>query len=208
MTIATRTDDGFPIRCGICGKSSIVNVSRPPGDAVCPSCGSFLWVDSVIEFTRQNSFVPDFQISNLPAPNRNDAIHRLPYATTVELHALSSPREFEKRRLKDVSPFVILADVAIMFAAMFFANAANWWIFFSFHVIAMANVAFVLYMANRASKVIRPTFMFQRPLGVALYISVHIVKFGFSGEVSLTIVGYLLLAYPLAVLFLFDGQKR
>ena len=77
MLNSTTTDDGFPVRCEICGNSSIVNVSRPPGDSVCPYCGSFLWVAAIVEITQQNSFVPDLTIPTIEASSRNNAIELL-----------------------------------------------------------------------------------------------------------------------------------
>ena len=44
MRASSRTPDGLPIRCSICGAKSTVLVSAPPGDTVCPVCGSHLWV--------------------------------------------------------------------------------------------------------------------------------------------------------------------
>lgn len=43
MDISTRTPEGLPSRCPICGKDVIINPSVPPGDAPCPHCGSLLW---------------------------------------------------------------------------------------------------------------------------------------------------------------------
>lgn len=42
MTIATRTPEGFPSRCRICGKASAIDYSSTGADAVCPTCGSLL----------------------------------------------------------------------------------------------------------------------------------------------------------------------
>lgn len=75
--IAITTDDGTPIRCEICGASSLVNVSRPPGDSVCPNCGAFLWVDAVVEITQKNSFIPDMRIREIAANTRLEAIHEI-----------------------------------------------------------------------------------------------------------------------------------
>jgi len=72
--ISTSTDDGTPIRCEICGASSLVNVSRPPGDSVCPNCGAFLWVDALVEITQQNLFVPDIRLREIAATHRSDAV--------------------------------------------------------------------------------------------------------------------------------------
>ena len=49
MSIASRTPEGFPIRCSICGIESSVDPSIPPGDAVCPACGSLVWSPSAFE---------------------------------------------------------------------------------------------------------------------------------------------------------------
>jgi Phosphoenolpyruvate-dependent sugar phosphotransferase system, EIIA 2 len=43
MDNSTRTPEGLPSRCPICGKHVIINPSLPPGDAPCPHCGSLLW---------------------------------------------------------------------------------------------------------------------------------------------------------------------
>ncbi len=72
--ISTTTDDGTPIRCEVCGALSLVNVTRPPGDSVCPGCGSFLWVDALVEVTRERSFMPDIGMPQLVAKVRFDAI--------------------------------------------------------------------------------------------------------------------------------------
>jgi len=43
MTISSRTPEGLPHRCPICGKESAVDPSFPEGDSCCPSCGHLLW---------------------------------------------------------------------------------------------------------------------------------------------------------------------
>src|SRR5262249_34847085 len=43
MNIASRTPEGDPNRCPVCGKRLRLEPSRPPGDAPCPSCGSLVW---------------------------------------------------------------------------------------------------------------------------------------------------------------------
>ena len=70
MTISSPTDDGFPVRCDVCGGASLVNVSRPPGDSVCPTCGSFLWVDAFAEITSRYQFVPDVRLPKV-SPGSN-----------------------------------------------------------------------------------------------------------------------------------------
>ena len=43
MTISTRTPEGLPHRCPVCGKYASVEPSYPAGDSICPSCGELLW---------------------------------------------------------------------------------------------------------------------------------------------------------------------
>jgi hypothetical protein len=43
MDISTRTSEGIPSECPLCGKQVIVSVCDPIGDAVCPHCGSLLY---------------------------------------------------------------------------------------------------------------------------------------------------------------------
>jgi acyl carrier protein len=43
MMISSRTPEGLPHRCPICGNSAALEPSYPGGDACCPSCGHLLW---------------------------------------------------------------------------------------------------------------------------------------------------------------------
>lgn len=43
MTISSRTPEGLPQRCPICGGTSAIEPSYPEGDACCPACGHLLW---------------------------------------------------------------------------------------------------------------------------------------------------------------------
>ena len=45
MEPSSRTPEGEPNRCPVCGKGLQIEPSRPPGDAPCPHCGSLLWFD-------------------------------------------------------------------------------------------------------------------------------------------------------------------
>jgi hypothetical protein len=42
--ITTRTPEGEPLKCSICGEVSLVLVSLPSSDSVCPCCGAFSWI--------------------------------------------------------------------------------------------------------------------------------------------------------------------
>jgi acyl carrier protein len=43
MTVSSRTPEGVPHRCEVCGKVSAVEPSYPGGDSCCPNCGQLLW---------------------------------------------------------------------------------------------------------------------------------------------------------------------
>lgn len=43
MNISSRTPEGTPNRCPICGTEVKIVPSEPTGDAPCPACGSLLW---------------------------------------------------------------------------------------------------------------------------------------------------------------------
>jgi hypothetical protein len=43
MTIASRTPEGQPNTCPICGALVLIEPSHPAGDAPCPRCGNLLW---------------------------------------------------------------------------------------------------------------------------------------------------------------------
>ncbi len=40
---STRTPEGEPNRCTICGYRFRLEPSEPPGDGTCPACGQLLW---------------------------------------------------------------------------------------------------------------------------------------------------------------------
>lgn len=43
MTISSRTPEGFPSKCPICGASLRLGFSNPGNDAPCPNCGCLVW---------------------------------------------------------------------------------------------------------------------------------------------------------------------
>lgn len=44
MIPSSRTPEGEPLRCMQCGARNFVDVSTPPGDSVCPNCGTLAWI--------------------------------------------------------------------------------------------------------------------------------------------------------------------
>lgn len=43
MTISSRTPEGQPLHCDVCGAMVVVEISPGSGDATCPACGQLLW---------------------------------------------------------------------------------------------------------------------------------------------------------------------
>jgi DNA-directed RNA polymerase specialized sigma24 family protein len=43
MVPSSRTPEGSPNRCPVCGNFLCIEPSQPPGDAPCPACGHLLW---------------------------------------------------------------------------------------------------------------------------------------------------------------------
>ena len=43
MSISSRTPEGFPSRCPLCGVATNIEFSDPGKDAPCPGCGCLLW---------------------------------------------------------------------------------------------------------------------------------------------------------------------
>ncbi len=57
MGIASRTPEGTPNRCTICGKELVIEPSKPTMDAPCPHCGHLLWFDSTSQAKLQKGRV-------------------------------------------------------------------------------------------------------------------------------------------------------
>lgn len=51
MTISSRTTEGDPGRCPVCGEAERLEASAPSRDATCPACGSLLWIAADAEPT-------------------------------------------------------------------------------------------------------------------------------------------------------------
>ena len=43
MNVSSRTPEGQPNHCPLCGREITIEPSQPFGDAPCPSCGQLLW---------------------------------------------------------------------------------------------------------------------------------------------------------------------
>ena len=48
MSISSRTPEGFPAQCPVCGAQTNLEFSVSCDDAPCPECGQLLWKSTVI----------------------------------------------------------------------------------------------------------------------------------------------------------------
>lgn len=46
MTVSSRTPEGMPSKCPLCGASNNIEFSDSPQDAPCPNCGYLLWAST------------------------------------------------------------------------------------------------------------------------------------------------------------------
>jgi mannitol/fructose-specific phosphotransferase system IIA component (Ntr-type) len=56
MTPSTRTPEGEPQRCPLCGKAIVIEPSQPSGDAPCPHCGGLVWFPLTLDLERLHDF--------------------------------------------------------------------------------------------------------------------------------------------------------
>jgi len=69
----TRTPEGQPILCPVCGKPVVIEPSQPAGDAPCPHCGCLLWFTGTPEPPRIYAF-QEFLISDRSVRTKEQAI--------------------------------------------------------------------------------------------------------------------------------------
>lgn len=62
MSISSRTPEGDPNRCPVCGQVVRLEPSWPPGDAPCPACGSLLWFPGPADLPPALSESPDLEV--------------------------------------------------------------------------------------------------------------------------------------------------
>jgi len=77
MTISSRTPEGAPNRCPVCGNSIRIEPSIPPGDAPCPNCGSLLWFAKSVLGDHIDVLFHDAIVADLHATNKPDAIREI-----------------------------------------------------------------------------------------------------------------------------------
>ena len=64
MNVSSRTPEGFPSECPLCGASTNLESSQPSGDAVCPNCGSLVWFSAKLLSTFQRHFADLLGVSS------------------------------------------------------------------------------------------------------------------------------------------------
>ena len=77
MTISSRTPEGAPNRCPVCGNSIRIEPSIPPGDAPCPRCGSLLWFAHAILGNQIDVLAHDAIVPDLRATTKADAVREI-----------------------------------------------------------------------------------------------------------------------------------
>ncbi|MCA8989115.1 MAG: acyl carrier protein [Planctomycetaceae bacterium] len=62
MNVSSRTPEGFPGHCPLCGALNEIEFSDPAGDAPCPSCGHLLWLSARLLSDFQNRLSNEFDV--------------------------------------------------------------------------------------------------------------------------------------------------
>lgn len=79
MTVSSRTPEGIPNRCPVCGSAVAVQPSLPFGDAPCPVCGTLLWFvrlpAQTIYFRQQDSRTLQFRAAEIVARQLGIPLH-------------------------------------------------------------------------------------------------------------------------------------
>jgi len=74
---SSRTPEGFPERCPVCGNEFQIDPTIPPGDAPCPSCGSLVWFRLAALLRDFPFFVEDAAAAELDCSSAGEAIEVL-----------------------------------------------------------------------------------------------------------------------------------
>ncbi len=74
---STRTPEGGPNRCPICGHDVRIEPSLPTRDAPCPHCGHLLWFPAVVGAEEFAFFVGGGTIHELDATTKTAAVEEL-----------------------------------------------------------------------------------------------------------------------------------
>lgn len=96
--ISSRTPEGEPIVCGVCGHASAVEPSCfPTPDATCPCCGSLVWVRRIPQLAPSVGEPRAEELLELVArrfgPLSNATVSRIRQRSPAELDALAAVLE-------------------------------------------------------------------------------------------------------------------
>jgi acyl carrier protein len=104
MAISSRTPEGVPNVCPVCGSAVTVEPSVPMGDAPCPACGTLLWFVSVSGQTVY--FSPDD-----PKTLQYRAVEAAAHAIGLPLHeALADPEFLRKLGLDSLDAVELILE--------------------------------------------------------------------------------------------------
>jgi mannitol/fructose-specific phosphotransferase system IIA component (Ntr-type) len=73
MKPSSRTPEGEPNCCPVCGAAIVIEPSRPPGDAPCPSCGTLVWFPAKAEGSHLLA-LPHFKATGETIRTKRDAL--------------------------------------------------------------------------------------------------------------------------------------
>jgi hypothetical protein len=102
--ISSRTPEGVPNRCPLCGKELRIEPSRPTGDAPCPNCGQLLW------------FEPSSKVVS-PRPRGSSLVYVAPVFAVVLVLLIV--------RL-DLTEYLILASFALLLFGRILQTIGQW----------------------------------------------------------------------------------
>jgi hypothetical protein len=105
--ILSRTPEGMPNRCPLCGKKLRIEPSNPPGDAPCPNCGYLVW------------FNPQ---ARLPEAGKTTKRFSLIYAAPVLAIVVLLLLEFQVTW----GPYLILGILAILLFGKSLTHLGRW----------------------------------------------------------------------------------
>jgi len=77
MTISSRTPEGDPNQCPVCGHDDRIEPSLGTRDAPCPCCGHLLWFPERTAYARDNRMVIDLAKAAKEARNPTEAAEHL-----------------------------------------------------------------------------------------------------------------------------------
>jgi acyl carrier protein len=85
MIVSSRTPEGFPTHCPLCGAATNLEFSKATGDATCPNCGHLIWISFQLLESFQRHFGEKLVGDDLISANTTFAELGADSLDTVEL---------------------------------------------------------------------------------------------------------------------------